>query len=234
MVESTLGTFYSGTEKILVAVNCVIFGFDQRSLKLLLLKRSIEPAKGRWAIMGGFVKNEESLDDSARRILKQLTGLDQVFMEQLHGFGDVNRDPGGRVISVAYYALIRVDTQDHRLVEEHGAHWIALNELPELIFDHGAMMDMALQQLRMKARFGPIGFELLPEKFTLPDLQSLYEAIYQEELDKRNFRKKIISMNLLEKLTDKDKSTSRKGAFFYRFDKEKYESLLKKGFNFEL
>lgn len=228
------GGYYPEADKILVAVNCIIFGFDQGTLKLLLLKRRIEPAKGEWAIMGGFVNSDESLNDAARRILKQLTGLDNVYLEQLYGFGDLNRDPGGRVISLAYYALIRSDAHDNQLVEEHGAHWINYKSIPELIFDHGEMADKALENLRNRARFGPIGFELLPEKFTLPDLQYLYEAIYQQQLDKRNFRKKILSMNLLDKLEDKDKTNSRKGAFLYRFNEEKYQSLLKTGFNFEI
>jgi len=184
--------------------------------------------------MGGFPKRNESLDHAADRVLKQLTGLQNVYMEQLYAYGSVDRDPGERVVSVAYYALIKIEDYDKALVRENDAHWCPISDIPELVFDHSTMVDKALRRLRRRARIQPIGFELLPEKFSLPQLQGLYEAIYQKELDKRNFRKKILSMDLLDKLEEKDKSSSKKGAFLYRFNPEKYGELLAKGFYFSV
>lgn len=228
--------FYKKHRKLLVAVDSIIFGFDEneRELKLLILKRNFEPAKGKWSLMGGFVDSEESLDDAAERIVSKLTGLTSVYKEQLYAFGDLTRDPGGRIISVAYFSLVRINDYDRKLVKEYGASWISLSELPELIFDHSEMVGKALRKLRIRARTQPIGFELLPEKFTIPQLQGLYEAIYQVPFDKRNFRKKLLSMELLEKLNEKEKETSKKGAFYYRFNSDKYEAFLEKGFNFEI
>lgn len=228
--------FYKKHQKLLVAVDSIIFGFDEneRELKLLILKRNFDPAKGKWSLMGGFVKPEESLDDAAERIVAQLTGLTHVYMEQLYAFGDLTRDPGGRIISVAYFSLVKINDYDRELVKKHGAYWISLSKLPDLIFDHSEMVSKALRKLRIRARTQPIGFELLPEKFTIPQLQSLYEAIYQVPFDKRNFRKKILSMELLEKLNEKEKETSKKGAFYYQFNRNKYEDFLEKGFNFEI
>lgn len=173
--------FYKTYPKILVAVDSIIFGFNENDLelKLLLLKRKFEPAKGEWSLMGGFVNPDESLDDAAKRIVLQLTGLEDVYMEQLYAFGDPERDPGGRIISVAYFSLIKIKEYDRELVKEHGASWVPLSELPNLIFDHDNMLEKALRKLRIRARTQPIGFELLPEKFTIPQLQRLYEAIYQ-------------------------------------------------------
>jgi len=228
--------FYKAHDKILVAVDSIIFGFDEgeRELKLLILKRNFEPSKGQWSLMGGFVKNNESIDDAAKRIVSLLTGLKDVYMEQLYAFGDIGRDPGGRIISVAYFSLLKINESDRRLVESHGANWIPVSQLPPLIFDHSEMVKKALRKLRIRARTQPIGFELLPEKFTIPQLQGLYEAIYQEPFDKRNFRRKLLSMELLEKLEEKEKETSKKGAFYYRFNQKKYEELLAKGFHFGL
>jgi hypothetical protein len=228
--------FYYKFPKILVAVDAIIFGFNENEhdLKLLLLKRNFEPEKGKWSLMGGFVAPEESLDRSAQRIVSQLTGLDDVYMEQLFAFGDINRDAGGRIISVAYFSLIKINEHDSELVKKHGASWISVTQLPQLIFDHQDMVKKALRKLRIRARTQPIGFELLPEKFTIPQLQRLYEAIYQAPFDKRNFRRKLLAMGLLEKLNEKEKETSKKGAFYYQFNQQKYEELLEKGFNFDL
>jgi hypothetical protein len=228
--------FYSGFPKILVAVDAIIFGFNENEfdLKLLLLKRNFEPEKGKWSLMGGFVAPNESLDYSAQNIVSRLTGLDKVYMEQLFAFGDINRDAGGRIISVAYFSLLKINDHDSELVKKHGASWISVNELPELIFDHQQMVEKALRKLRIRARTQPIGFELLPKKFTIPQLQRLYEAIYQIPFDKRNFRRKLLAMGLLEKLDEKEKETSKKGAFYYQFNKPKYQELLEKGFNFDL
>lgn len=184
--------------------------------------------------MGGFLKNNEGVDEAAKRILNQLTGLSNVYMEQLYSFGELNRDPGARIISIAYFALIKINASDLELVKTHGATWIPISAMPQLIFDHSAMVERALKKLQVRARTQPIGFELLPDKFTIPQLQGLYEAIYSKTLDKRNFRRKLLAMDLLEKLEEKEKESSRKGAWYYRFDANKYQDLLKRGFNFEL
>jgi ADP-ribose pyrophosphatase YjhB (NUDIX family) len=228
--------YYHEHEKFHVAVDCIIFGYDEdgRELKVLLLKRNFQPAKGEWSLMGGFVKNDESIDESAKRILNQLTGLSELYMEQLYTFGELERDPGARIISVAYFALIKINASDLELVKSHGATWVPISAMPKLIFDHTAMIERALKKLQIRARTQPIGFELLPDKFTIPQLQGLYQAIYNKVLDKRNFRRKLLSMDLLEKLEEKEKESSRKGAWYYRFDPNKYEDLLKRGFNFEL
>lgn len=229
-------SYYSEHEKFHVAVDSIIFGYDEegRELKVLLLKRKFQPAMGEWSLMGGFLNANESVDEAAKRILHQLTGLSDVYMEQLYTFGEVERDPGARIISVAYFALIKINASDLELVKNHGATWIPISSMPQLIFDHSAMVDRALKKLQIRARTQPIGFELLPDKFTIPQLQGLYEAIYNKALDKRNFRRKLLSMDLLEKLEEKEKESSRKGAWYYRFDARKYEDLLKRGFNFEL
>ena len=229
-------SYYQEHEKFHVAVDSIIFGYDEggRELKVLLLKRNFQPAKGEWSLMGGFLKNNEAVDEAAKRILLQLTGLSDVYMEQLYTFGEVDRDPGARIISVAYFALIKINASDLELVKNHGATWIPISSMPSLIFDHSAMVDRALKKLQVRARTQPIGFELLPDKFTIPQLQGLYEAIYSKTLDKRNFRRKLLSMNLLEKLEEKEKESSRKGAWYYRFDQKKYQDLLNRGFNFEL
>jgi len=221
-------------DRQLLAVDCVIYGFDNHELKLLLIKRNMEPGKGMWSLMGGFSKQNEGLYQAAERVLKQLTGLQNVYLEQLFAYGDVDRDPGERVVSVAYYSLIKIEDYDKDLVKENNAHWRPVSDIPDLVFDHREMVDKALKRLRRRARIQPIGFELLPEKFTMPQLQSLYEAIYQKDLDKRNFCKKIISMDLLDKLDEKDKSSSKKGAFLYRFNPEKYQELVSKGFYFSV
>ncbi|NJO69817.1 MAG: NUDIX domain-containing protein [Bacteroidetes bacterium] len=214
--------YYNNYDRHYVALDCIIFGFENGELKLLLLKRKFEPAQGEWSLMGGFLDKSESLDDGARRILNQLTGLHNIYMEQLYAFGDINRDSGERTISIAYYALIKVDDNDRKLAEAHGAQWVSINKVPKLIFDHNQMVKKALSTLRSKIVRKPIGFELLPEKFTLPQLQNLYEAINQEQLDKRNFRKRILEIGLLDKLDEKERESSKKGAYYYKFNKEKY------------
>jgi 8-oxo-dGTP diphosphatase len=227
---------YSEHPKHLVAVDCIVFGYDilEKEIRLLLIKRSFEPAKGKWSLAGGFVKEKESLDEAASRILYQLTGLRDVYMEQSFTYGEIQRDPGARVISTSYSALIKIQDIDRSLKEKNGAQWQSLARLPHLIFDHRDMVDRALNVLQMQVKVKPVGFALLPEKFTLVQLQNLYEAIYQREIDKRNFRKKILSMNLLEKLEEKERETSKKGAFYYKFNEERYEIHKKQGFDFSL
>ena len=226
--------YYSDYSKIYVAIDCIIYGFISNELKILLFTREVEPDRGKSSLLGGFVLEDESIDDAAHRILYNLTGLKDVFLEQLYTFGEVERDPGERVISVAYYALLKVQDLDHNHVRKHNARWCQVMDCNSLIFDHNEMKDIALRRLQRKAKSQPIGFELLPRKFTIPQLQSLYEAIYQKKFDNRNFRKKLLSMNILEKLEVKDKSTSKKGAFLYRFDKKKYNKFLEEGFIFDL
>jgi 8-oxo-dGTP diphosphatase len=227
---------YSKHTKYLFAVDCIIFGYDilDKELKLLLIKRSFEPAKGKWSLAGGFVRADESLDEAACRILRKLTGLEIIYLKQSYSYGDVDRDPGARVISVAYFALIAVRDISKELSEQYGAHWRSISRLPDLIFDHSEMVKRALADLQNQIKIRPLGFELLPEKFTLVHLQDLYEAIYQRKVDKRNFRKKILSMGILEKLDEKEKETSKKGAYYYKFNKDRYENLKQNGFYFNL
>ncbi|NJN27273.1 MAG: NUDIX hydrolase [Cyclobacteriaceae bacterium] len=229
-----MADFYSGEPKHLLAVDCVIFGFDKEQLKLLLVKRSRLPEKDNWSLMGDFLKEGENLEYAAQRVLTKWTGLRNVFLEQFFTFSDIDRDPGERVVSTAFYALIKIDESDKELTKSHGAEWIDIDKIPRLIFDHGHMVSMALGIIRHKSRFEPIGFELLPEKFTIPQLQKLYEAIMQQRLDNANFRKKILSMKVLRKLNEKEKGVSKRGAFYFQFDQEKYRKLNESGLLFEI
>lgn len=226
--------FYTSADRLLVAVDCIIFGFEAERLKLLLFKRKIEPFDNEWSLIGSFIEQSESIEMAANRVLEMSTGLTGVFMELVGNYGAVNRDSGSRVISLAHYALMRIDQQEKYLTETHQARWFDIDNIPNLILDHNQMITDALEKLRRKARYQPLGFELLPKKFTIPQLKKLYDAIYQKDLDRRNFRKRILSMNILKKLDEKDKSTSKKGAYLYEFDKEKYEALTAEGFNFVL
>jgi 8-oxo-dGTP diphosphatase len=227
---------YSKFQRHLVAVDCIIFGYDivEKEIKLLLSKRIFEPAIGKWSLAGGFVDGNESLDQAACRILRNITGLESVYMKQSYSYGDLDRDPGDRVISVAYFALIAIRDINKDLAEQNGVHWRSIGRLPDLIFDHPLMVERALTDLQNQVKVKPVGFELLPEKFTLVHLQDLYEAIYRRTVDKRNFRKKILSMGILEKLDEKEKETSKKGAYYYRFNKDRYTKLEKNGFYFNL
>jgi len=226
-------SFYSQQNKHFVAVDCIILGFDQEKINILLHKRKFEPYLGGWSLFGGFLREGENLDDAAGRILLSLTGFSGVYLEQLYSYGDVDRDKE-RVISVAYFALINKEQYGSIEGGDYDAVWIPLENLPKLVLDHNVMVNKAMRRLKRKAASEPLGFELLPDKFTLPGLQKLYEAIYGEDFDKRNFRKKILSMGVLKKLDEKDKTASRKGAFLYRFDKLKYDELISRGMEFEL
>lgn len=223
---------YKSHQKILVAVDCIIFGFDGSRLKALLIKRGFEPEKGKWSLMGGFVGKEENADEAATRVLYSLTGMKDIYMEQLYTFSDVDRDSAGRVISIAYFALVNIADYSEQLQLEHEAKWFLLNRMPPLIFDHKQMVKKAKERLQEKVVAHPIGFELLPTKFTLPQLQSLYEAIYDTPLDKRNFTKKILSLGVLNKLNEKEKQSSRKGAYYYVFDGLKYKKMQSNGIKF--
>jgi 8-oxo-dGTP diphosphatase len=216
---------YENEDKVLVAVDCIIFGFDpaKEELQLLLIKRDFEPEKGNWSLMGGFLKKDETSEDAARRVLTTLTGLQNVYMEQLDVFSKVDRDPVERTISVAYFALISTEDHDEELIRKYSASWNDLSQRPKLIFDHDEMVSRAVSRLRYKASIKPIGFELLPEKFTMRQLQKLHEEIFDEKLDKRNFSKKMYSYGFLERLNEKDKGSSRKGSYLYKFNAGNYQ-----------
>ncbi len=217
-----MSPYYKDKDHFLVALDCVIFGFCEGELHLLLCQRNFEPARGKWSLMGGFLQKCESVDDAAKRVLYELTGLQGVYMEQVGLFGDIDRDPGERVLSVAYYALIKVEEYDQELAKKHNACWINIRELPPLIFDHGEMVRMAREKMRIKASSEPIGFNLLPDFFTLGKLQRLYEVIFDGPLDKRNFRKKVADMDFIEKTERIDKACSKRGAALYRFNDKAY------------
>jgi len=226
--------YYFEHPRFHVALDCIIFGFDEGELRLLIHKRRMEPARGQWSLFGGFLKEGESLDEGANRILHELTGLEKIYMEQLQTYGEINRDPAGRVISVAYYALIPAHRYSEINSKQYGATWVSLNNMPALIMDHEDMVDKGLRRLRRRASTQPIGFELLSREFTMPQLQAVYEAIFQAKLDKRNFRKKILSLDVLLKLDQKDMSNSRRGAYLYRFDRKKYRKLVDGGYSFTI
>ena len=218
-----------------LTVDCVVFGFDEGELKVLLIERGLEPFKGRSALPGGFVRVEETLDEAGRRELVEETGLKDVFLEQLYTFGEVNRDPRERVVSVAYYALVKLS--DHRAkaaTDAANAQWFPISKLPKLAFDHAAILRTALARLQGKVRYQPIGFELLPPRFTLSELQHLYEAVLGTDLDKRNFRKKVLGFELLTPLKESQMSGRHRPAQLFRFNAEKYQKLAKQGLNFEL
>ncbi len=208
--------YYKEHARHFVSVDCVIFGLHEGKLNILLIKRRMMPGKDKWSLMGGFVEENESLEDAAKRVLHQLTGLENVYMDQVGTFGEIDRDPGARVISIAYCALLNFDDQDHQRVIENDAHWIPLDEMPELFFDHPLIVVKALEYLRKQVHSKPIVFQFLPELFTLSQLQSVYEAILGEKLDKRNFRKRIMESNSLEKTDLIDKSNSKRGATLYK------------------
>ena len=227
--------YYQKEDQVLLAVDCIIFGFDKEDLKILLVKRNLEPEKGKWSLIGGFLKKNENLDQAAVRVLKTLTGLSDIYMEQLHSYSNVDRDPGQRTISVAYYALIDVNAHRFGDIQMDSANWFDVKKAPHLIFDHDEMVQKAIARLRRRALTKPIGFELLPEKFTMRQLQTLYESILDKKLDKRNFINKINSLDVLVKLNEKDMTVSRKGSYLYIFDKEKYEKKVEEdGFNFKI
>lgn len=217
---------YSSVDKVVLAVDCVIFGFDNEGLKILLIKRDFEPEKGKWSLIGGFLKKEEVLDTAAIRILNRYTGLQDIYMEQLYTYSEIDRDPVERTISVAYYALINIENHDAELINNCHAQWFSVSDSPKLIFDHNNILDHAVRRLRYRSSIKPVVFELLPQKFTMRQLLELYEAILNKELDKRNFISKINSLDILIKLDEKDMLSSRKGSYLYTFDKEKYDAKL--------
>lgn len=210
--------------KRLLSVDCIIFGYKQEQLKLLLFKRIIEPAKGEWSLIGGWIKEDESAEDAARRVLTYITGLKDIYLEQVHVFSKPDRDPGGNVLSVAFKALIRIEKHSSELIKEYGASWFPVSAVPKMIFDHEDMFEAALKKLRLNATYNLIGRQLLPEKFTLTQLRQLYDEIFQKNFDPGNFRKKVLSLKLLDRLDEKDMSESKKGAFYYKFKEEEENS----------
>ncbi len=218
-----------------LTVDCVVFGYSAGNLKVLLIQRDNEPFAGMWALPGGFVNMKENLDDAARRELREETGISDLFLEQLYTFSAIKRDPRERVISVAYYALVnQISHLPQAASDARNAAWFSLDNLSPLAFDHDEILKMALYRLRGKIRYQPLGFELLPEKFTLTQLQQLYESILSKTLDKRNFRKKIQGMGLLTELDETEQGVAYRAARLYQFDKEKYLELTGYGFNFEI
>ena len=214
--------YYSEHSKVWVSVDVIIFGFDENKLKVLIGRRQMDPGRGEWSLYGGFVGANESIDDAAARTLKSLTGLNHLYMRQVGAFGSVDRDPGERVISIAYYSLINVKDYDERLRKEHGVEWIEIDNLPKLYSDHNKMIEQALCIMRQKIKTQPISFQLLPSLFTLTQLQRVYEAVNGEEVDKRNFRKRIKEMDFIEKTELIDKKSSKRGAALYRFNRKIY------------
>lgn len=218
-----------------VAVDLVVFGYETRRLSVLLVKRGIEPFKGKWALPGGFVRENESLEETARRELQEEAGVAEIYLEQLYTFGDVTRDPRGRVLSVSYLALVK--PEDYRLVastDASDAKWVPLTELPPLAFDHQRIIETGHQRLKNKIRYEPIGFELLPKLFTLSQLQEIYETVLESELDKRNFRKKILGYGFLKETDKKIEKVPYRQPTLYRFDTATYRKLKRDGFQFEL
>jgi ADP-ribose pyrophosphatase YjhB (NUDIX family) len=220
-------TYYSDHAKVWVSVDVIIFGFEQNKLKVLLGRRQMDPGRGEWSLYGGFVSADESLDECADRTLEELTGLKNLYIRQVGAFGSVDRDPGERVISIAYYALINVNEYDEKLRISHGVEWVEIDKLPPLYSDHNEMVSQALRIMRQKIKTQPISFSLLPQLFTLTQLQRLYEAVGGQEIDKRNFRKRIKEMDFIEKTELIDKTSSKRGAFLYRFNKNAYNDKFK-------
>ncbi|QDU56544.1 NUDIX hydrolase [Aeoliella mucimassa] len=218
-----------------LTVDIVVFGLDEQALQVMLIERDLPPFEGEWALPGGFVRVDEPLDEAARRELSEETGLNQIYLEQLYTFGSVERDPRERVVTVAYYALVNLEGHHVQAsTDARNAAWFDLNDLPKLAFDHEQILETAYERLRGKVRYQPIGFELLPERFTLRQLQHLYEVILDRELDKRNFRKKVLAMGILKETSEIEKDVAHRAARLYRFDKRAYDRLTKKGFHFEI
>ena len=227
-------TTYAHPDRLLLAVDCIILGFLNGQLNILLVRRAVAPRSGEWALMGGLVYKNEAVDDAAARVTEELTGLEDVYLEQFHTFGAVARDEGDRIVSVAYYALVNQRVATSQLSEEYDARWVPITEVPSLVFDHNEMVDSALERLRYRATHEPVGFALLPERFTLTTLQALYESIFGRSIDPGNFRRRLRKMHYLERQDEKDVSTSRKGAWYYAYNEEAYAEAREAGEEFLL
>jgi 8-oxo-dGTP diphosphatase len=218
-----------------LSVDCVIFGFDKTRLKVLLIKLNVEPGKGEWALPGGNIRQDENLTRAAQRVLQEHTGVKDLFLEQLSVFGEVDRFPLFRVVTVAYYALVKPELYILNVGPKASeVKWFDISDIKSLPFDHMEILNAAIKKLQKKLRYEPIGFELLSEKFKLTQLQELYESILDTTLDKRNFRKKILSMNLLKPLKETEKGVPHRAARLFSFDKKRYDEFTEKGFNFEI
>ena len=218
-----------------LAVDCVVFGLDEEDLKIILIELDKEPYRGKWALPGGFVHIDESLEDAAKRELTEETGIQDIFLEQLYTFGEVDRDPRERVVTVAYYALVNL--RDHTIqasTDSRNAAWFSVDDVPKLPFDHNRIVNVAHMRLKGKVTYAPIGFELLPKKFTLTQLQRMYEKILDRIIDKRNFRKRILGMGLLKELDEVQMDVAHRAARLYQFDEKKYRQLIERGFIFEI
>ncbi len=209
-----------------VAVDCVIFGYMDGELKLLLYPRAFTPHKGEWSLMGGFLQQGEDLDDAAKRVLSIRAGLEDIYLEEVGCFSAINRDSASRVVSVAYYALVDIEKQDVNKLQAHGSEWWSIDELPEMVFDHRDIVEKAMYTLQTRANEKLLGKELLPELFTLLQLRNVYEAIFRRPLELANFRKKILSLDVLERQDIKNKTESRKGAYYYTFKQEEEGRIL--------
>ena len=219
-----------------LTVDCIVFGLNaQQELKVMLIQRNIPPFQGQWAIPGGFVRIDETLEAAALRELQEETGIHHIFLEQLYTFGDLGRDPRDRTVTVAYFALINlVEQKIQASTDARAAEWFAISNIPQLAFDHNQILQVAIARLRSKIRYEPIGFELLPQNFSLSQLQRLYETVLDRPLDKRNFRKKILGMDLLIDTGKVEHNVAHRAAKLYKFDENKYLQLKQKGFNFEI
>ncbi len=223
---------YSNQTRVLVSVDCVVFGFDGEDYRLLLVQKGGAVEKEKWSLMGGFLQPDESLEQAASRVVFELTGIKDVYLEQLCGFSNPNRDPIERVLSITHVALIDIKKYEDQINEEYMAKWFPMKNLPALVLDHREMVNMALKKLRYNAALHPVLFELLPEKFTLPQLQILYEGLYNINIDKRNFSRKVLSTGIIKRLNEKDKSKSKKGAFYYKLVKRNYKEKFNRVLNF--
>jgi 8-oxo-dGTP diphosphatase len=218
-----------------VTADCVVFGLDRDDLKVLLIQRDFDPFEGYWALPGGFAVVGESIEDTARRELEEETGLKGLFLQQLYTFGEPERDPREHVITIAYFALTNLSAREvQAATDARNAAWFELDDVPQLAFDHNLILKTAYERLQGKIRYQPIGFELLPHKFTLRQLQQIYQKILDRKLDKRNFRKKILKMDILEELDEIETDVAHRAARLYKFEKEKYDQKVKQGFNFEI
>jgi 8-oxo-dGTP diphosphatase len=230
-------TFTYEYPRAALTVDCVVFGLDLSlsDLNVLLIQRKLEPFRNAWALPGGFVRVDETLEDAARRELQEEAGVRDIYLEQLYTFSAINRDPRERVITAAYVALSK--PSDHQLIADTdaiSAEWFPMESLPKLAFDHAAIVEAALERVRGKVRYAPIGFELLPSRFSLTSLQRLYEIILGHDIDKRNFRKKLLSMELLVETDELEQGVRHRAARLYRFDRKRYDRLTKSGFSFDL